>query len=150
MSSRQSGSVLPITLICLLALTIGALAASSSARIQQQQAANLMLATRCFQAAESAMRELESELATGELEVPAQPCDGMQCSAVPSPDEDGWRRRQSAGAVDVRYRIEWVGTSRMPAQLEVSGESRVYRLQVDARLGRSRRQLEAIYAYTLR
>ncbi|GGE47982.1 hypothetical protein GCM10007421_22780 [Halopseudomonas oceani] len=153
MNNQQSGSILPVTLIGLLVVTIGALAASSSARLQQQQATNLLLATRCFQAAESALRTLEGELASGELVVPDEPCLGARCAewAASNAAQDGfgWHRRQSMGEVELWYRVDWLGRSPAPAQLAASGESRLYRVQIEARLGRSRQLLEATYAYTL-
>lgn len=149
MIRAQQGATLPLALVCLLITTIGALAASNSARVQQQQAANLMLAARSFQAAEGALRTLEKQLVSGALRAPAEPCRSASCS-VTQGNADRWQRFSAAEPVELWYRIDWLGNSDFPAQLSVSGDSRLYRLVVRARVGRSQQLLEATYAITLR
>lgn len=154
MIKAQRGATLPLALICLLATTVGALAASNSARVQQQQAANLMLATRSFQAAEGALRILERQLVTGALAVPPERCHGISCSVqlegVVAGAPERWSRLATSGPVELWYRVDWLGNSRVPAQISVTGDSRLYRLAVRARAGRSEHTLEATYALTLR
>lgn len=153
MIRSQRGAALPFALVCLLATVVGALAASNSARVQQQQAANLMLATRSFQAAESALRTLESQLVSGTLAVPAERCRSASCSVASAVTAAGavehWERFSSSGPVELWYRVDWLGSSPVPAQLSASGDSRLYRLLVRSQMGRSHHLLEATYALTL-
>ncbi|MAG65487.1 pilus assembly PilX family protein [Pseudomonas sp.] len=140
---RQQGAALLISLVFLLLMVVGAHAAVRGATHQQRQVANLVQRQLGFQAAESALRTLEAQIRAQQLALPGQACSGADCNLA----DAGWQSLASAAAgVAVVYRVDWLGTSAIPAQLQHSGQSQVYRLVVRTETGRRRTELEAMYA----
>jgi len=110
---------------------------------QQRQVANLAQRQLGFQAAESALRTLEAQIRAQELDLPGQACSAAECNLA----DAGWQSLSSAATgVTVAYRVDWLGASAIPARLQSSAESQVYRLSVRTETGRRRTELEAVYA----
>lgn len=142
---RQQGAALLISLVFLLLMVVGAHAAVRGATHQQRQVANLAQRQLGFQAAESALRTLEAQIRAQELDLPGQACSGADCNLA----DAGWQSLAStatATGVTVAYRVDWLGASAIPARLQSSAESRVYRLSVRSETGRRHTELEAVYA----
>ena len=140
---RQQGAALLISLVFLLLMVVGAHAAVRGATHQQRQVANLAQRQLGFQAAESALRTLEAQIRAQELDLPGQACSGADCNLA----DAGWQSLSSAATgVTVAYRVDWLGASAIPARLQSSAESRVYRLSVRSETGRRHTELEAVYA----
>ena len=140
---RQQGAALLISLVFLLLMVVGAHAAVRGATHQQRQVANLAQRQLGFQAAESALRTLEAQIRAQELDLPGQPCSAADCNLA----DAGWQSLASAATeVTVAYRVDWLGASAIPARLQSSAESQVYRLSVRSETGRRRTELEAVYA----
>ena len=140
---RQQGAALLISLVFLLLMVVGAHAAVRGATHQQRQVANLAQRQLGFQAAESALRTLEAQIRAQELDLPGQACSAAECNLA----DAGWQSLSSAATgVTVAYRVDWLGASAIPARLQSSAESRVYRLSVRSETGRRHTELEAVYA----
>jgi type IV pilus assembly protein PilX len=77
---RQSGVVLAVSLILLLLLTILAIAASSSSSLQERMASNAQESNVAFQASETALANLNSQLRRGVV----PPADALQELVYPT------------------------------------------------------------------
>ncbi len=103
-SHRQQGAVLVVSLLLLLVLTVLALTASQSTRLQERMAGNARDTDLAFQAAEAGLREAEARLDTLAAANGGRPTD---CG----PDQNCDVRQRSVDYIDFARDDDWWSTN---------------------------------------
>ncbi|MFT6430835.1 MAG: type IV pilus assembly protein PilX [Halopseudomonas sp.] len=161
----QQGSALIVSLVFLLLLTLVSVAGIKSSTGQERMAANVKLKIDSFQAAESALRLIQHQLAlaTSNNKPLPKPCTGASCNtndAVFDLDSTGtpgagWVQIPRSAAInnmEVWYRITSLGETLAPANTvsantAYEGPGNLYRIVVVSFLGSTRTVLESVYVH---
>lgn len=164
-SPHQQGSALIVSLVFLLLLTLVSVAGIRSSTSQERMAGNLKLKTQSLQAAESALRDIQRQLAqaAGNNKPLPNPCAGVLCNTAdaafdldstgtPGP---GWVQIPTSSATNnmqIWYRITALGETLAPANTAsrnppYEGAGNLYRIVVVAFSGPTRTVLESVYVH---
>tara|TARA_R110001599_G_scaffold30385_2_gene102255 strand:+ start:21787 stop:22323 length:537 start_codon:yes stop_codon:yes gene_type:complete len=162
---HQRGSALIVSLVFLLLLTLVSVTGIRSSTSQERMAGNLRLKTDSLQAAESALRDIQRQLAqAAENNKPLpNPCAGALCNTeaaafdldsnvAPGP---GWVQIPTSPATNnmqVWYRITSLGETLAPAKMAsrnppYEGSGNLYRIVVVTFSGTTRTVLESVYVH---
>lgn len=164
-SPHQQGSALIVSLVFLLLLTLVSVAGIRSSTSQERMAGNLKLKTDSLQAAESALRDIQRQLAqaAGNNKPLPNPCADVTCNTVDAAfDLDstgapgaGWVQIPTSAATNnmqVWYRITSLGETLAPANTAnrnppYEGAGNLYRIVVVTFSGPTRTVLESVYVH---
>lgn len=163
--SQQHGSALIVSLVFLLLLTLVSVAGIGSSTSQERMAANVKLKSDSLQAAESALRIVQQQvaLAAASNKPLPNPCSDIGCNIIDSAfDIDsagspgaGWVQLPASAATNntqVWYRITSLGESLAPANTanaspSYEGPANLYRIVVVSFIGSTRTVLESVYVH---
>ncbi|WP_373185382.1 PilX N-terminal domain-containing pilus assembly protein [Halopseudomonas sp.] len=164
-ASQQQGSALIVSLVFLLLLTLVSVAGIRSSTGQERMAANVKLKSDSLQAAESALRIIQQQLAqaaNSNKPLPT-PCKGIDCNTSDAAfDLDttgapgaGWVQIPASAMTNntqVWYRITSLGETLAPAftvdaNPPHEGAGNLYRIVVVSFVGATRTVLESVYVH---
>ncbi len=161
----QRGSALIVSMVFLLLLTLVSVAGIQSSASQERMAANVKLKSDSLQAAESALRIVQQQLAlaANDNKPLPNPCRGASCNTVDAAfdvDSDstpgaGWVQIPTSLATNnmqVWYRITGLGETLAPASTanarpSYEGPGNLYRIVVVSFRGFTRTVLESVYVH---